>query len=427
ETNSQMLEMALNRIRQLSAHEIGHTLGIAHNFAASVNDLASVMDYPHPRATLNDDGTLNLENAYGNSIGEWDKRTVIWGYQDFPEGTNEEEALDDIIEETVDMGLLYISDEAARPPSGLHPYAHLWDYGSDPVSQLDLIMDIRSAALNQFGVRNIQHGRMLAQLEDVLVPIYLYHRYQTEATVKLVGGLDYSYKQRGDNQDGPEIVDADRQTAALDALLRTLDPDELMLSESILDLIPPRPMGISSTRENFRGYTSPALDPVAMAEAAAEHTASLIFNPNRAARLTLQAARNSDYPGFETVLRIVADATLLAEPTDGYAGSIQRAIDTAVLRNMIQLAANNDNAPDVASQIHHYLSELKEDLSEKTESIDHRIWHGHYLRGISMIERFQEDPGSVSVPPSPYIPPGSPIGSGQLQTGSLQSLLQCSF
>jgi hypothetical protein len=425
EPNPQMLDMALNRIRQLSAHEIGHTLGISHNFASSVNDLASVMDYPHPRATLHDDGTLSLDNAYGNSIGEWDKRAVIWGYQEFPDGTDEEEELNRIIEETVDMGLLYISDEAARPQSGLHPDAHLWDYGQDPVSQLDLIMDIRSAALNHFGERNIRTGRMMAELEDVLVPIYLYHRYQTEATVKLVGGLDYSYQKRGDNQQGPQIIDANVQTAALDALLKTLDPEELALPESILDIIPPRPMGISSTRENFRGYTSPALDPVAMAEAAAEHSASLIFNPNRAARLALQAARSAEYPGFESVLSTVANATLLSEPENGYTGSIQRAVDTAVLRNMIQLAANEDNAPDVASLSHLYLTNLKESLAEKAESTEDRTWKGHYHRGASMIERFLSDPGSVTLPPSPYTPPGSPIGSGE--PANVRGLLQCSF
>lgn len=419
----QMLEMALNRIRQLSAHEIGHTLGISHNFASSVNNLASVMDYPHPRATVQSDGTLSLEEAYDNGIGEWDKRTVIWGYQDFPEGSDEEEALNEIIEETVDMGLLYISDEAARPQSGLHPDAHLWEYGQDAVSQLDLIMDIRRNALNRFGERNIRQGRMMAELEDVLVPVYLYHRYQTEATVKLIGGLNYTYQKRGDNQHGPRIIDGSRQLQALDALLKTLDPNELALPESILDIIPPRPIGISATRENFRGYTSPSLDPVAMAETAAELTASLIFNPNRAARLTLQSARNPEYPGLETVLQSVAEATLLSEPASGYTGAIQRAIDTAVLRNLIRLAANDRSAPDVASAAHLFLDELKELLSERAGSAGDDTWRGHYLRESKMIERFQEDPESVSIPASPYTPPGSPIGSGQADNLHLQ----CSF
>ncbi|PWN07691.1 zinc-dependent metalloprotease [Rhodohalobacter mucosus] len=419
----QMLEMALNRIRQLSAHEIGHTLGITHNFASSVNNLASVMDYPHPRATVQPDGSLSLENAYGNAIGEWDKRAVIWGYQDFPEGTNEEEALNQIIEGTADMDLLFISDEAARPQSGLHPDAHLWEYGDDAVSQLNLIMDIRSSALNRFGERNIRQDRMMAELEDVLVPVYLYHRYQTEATVKLIGGVDYTYQKRGDNQHGPRIVDGGRQLQALDALLRTLDPDELALPESILDIIPPRPMGLSATRENFRGYTSPALDPVAMAETAAELTASLIFNPNRAARLALQSARNPDYPGLETVLHRVTDSTILSDPASGYSGTIQRAIDTAVLRNLIRLAANDRSAPDVASGTHLFLDELRESLASRAENAADTAWKGHYMMELQMIERFQSDPGSISIPPAPYTPPGSPIGS--VQPDNLH--LHCSF
>jgi hypothetical protein len=290
-----MLEMALNRIRQLSAHEIGHTLGIAHNFAASVNNLASVMDYPHPMATINPDGSLSLDNAYDIGIGEWDKRAVIWGYQDFPDHVDEVTALNEIITETIDRGFLYLSDEVARPQGGSHPYAHLWDYGADPVAQLDHILGIRRAALNRFGERNIREGRPMSNLEDVLVPVYLYHRYQTEATVKLIGGVDYTYNLRGDHQSGPRIVDSSIQNDALQALLHTIDPEVLALPEHLLELIPPQPARIPQTREHFQGYTAPLLDPASMAEVAADHTMSLIFNPNRSARLVLQHARDQTF------------------------------------------------------------------------------------------------------------------------------------
>lgn len=339
EPDPEMLEMALARIRQLSAHEVGHTLGITHNFAASTNDLASVMDYPHPRAIITENNELSLENAYDTGIGEWDKRAVAYGYQDFSDGANEQEELQTILEETVDMGLLFISDEAARPESGMHPAAHLWEYGSNPVGQLDHIMNVRRIALDNFSEEVIREGRSMAQMEDVLVPIYLYHRYQTAATTKLVGGVDYTYQIRGDNQYGPRPVEASIQTEALDNLMRTLAPDELALPESLLGLIPPRPMGISSTRELFRGYTDPALDPVAMAETAANLTSGLLLNSNRAARLVLQNARDESLPGLSDLFDTLFDNSVLLDPLTGYNGTIHRAVNTSVLRNAIQLAA----------------------------------------------------------------------------------------
>ncbi len=423
EPDPEMLEMALNRIRQLSAHEIGHTLGITHNFAASVNDLASVMDYPHPMVTVEDSESLSLANAYDIGIGEWDKRAVIWGYQDFPEDANEEEALEEIILETIDQGHLYLSDEVARPQSGSHPDAHLWEYGSDVVSQLDHILEVRRVALDNFGEKNIRMGRPMGNLQDVLVPVYLFHRYQTEATVKLIGGMDFAYQMRGDGQPGPAVVDADVQRAALDKMLKTLEAETLALPERLLDFIPPKPAGMSPTRENFRGYTSPAIDPIAMAEVAADHSASLIFNPERAARLTLQSARNSDYPDLHEVIREVIHNTILDDEIEGYLGSVQRAINVSVLRNLIQLADNRNASPDVQALTRMMLSQIQGHLADKAEDNSNMIWKAHYSEASSMIERFLMDVESFSVPPAPYTPPGSPIGSGVMNT----DLLMCEF
>jgi hypothetical protein len=423
EPDPEMLEMALNRIRQLSAHEIGHTLGIAHNFAASVNDLASVMDYPHPMVTVEDGESLSLANAYDIGIGEWDKRAVIWGYQDFPEGVDEEEALDEIIMETIDQGHLYLSDEVARPQSGSHPDAHLWEYGSDVVDQLDHILEVRKVALDNFGEENIRMGRPLGNLQDVLVPIYLFHRYQTEATVKLIGGLDFAYQMRGDGQPGPAVVDADVQRAALEKMLKTLQAETLALPEHLLDLIPPKPTGISTTRENFRGYTTPAIDPVAMAEVASDHSASLIFNPERAARLSLQSARNSELPDLHEVIMEVVHNTILDDEKEGYLGSVQRAINVSVLRNFIELAGNRNASPDVQALTRMMLSHVQGHLSEKAEGDSAMIWKAHYSETSNMIDRFLSNAESFSVPPAPYTPPGSPIGSG-LMNGDL---LMCEF
>jgi hypothetical protein len=310
------------------------------------------------------------------------------------------------------MGLLFISDEAARPQGGAHPDAHLWDYGSDPVAQLDHILDIRHAALNRFGERNIRMGRPMADLEDVLVPIYLYHRYQTEATVKLIGGVDYTYNLRGDGQKGPQIVDAAVQRSALDVMLQTLDPEFLALPEHLLDLIPPRPARIPGTREHFRGYTEPLPDPVAMAEVAADHAASLIFNPERSARLMNQSARNDNYPNLTDVTDAVLNATLLNDRHSGYLGSIQRGINVAVLRNLLNLAAHEHASPDVKSVTKMVIENLQMELSDLVFGSDEMVWNAHYRDLIRKIDRYLDDPSGFTTPPAPYMPPGAPIGSG---------------
>jgi hypothetical protein len=180
----------------LSANEVGHTLGLMHNYASSVNDRASVMDYPHPVVRVNRRGDIDLSEAYDNKIGEWDKVAITWGYQDFPPGTDEKKALDKIMSDAAKKGLQFIADRDARTPGGLHPQAHLWDNGKDAVVELGEVMKVRAKALEEFGEKNIRPGMPMAMLEDVLVPVYLFHRYQQEAVTKMVGGMYYSYAIR---------------------------------------------------------------------------------------------------------------------------------------------------------------------------------------------------------------------------------------
>ena len=234
-----MLAMALARIRQLSAHEVGHTLGIQHNFAASVNDRASVMDYPAPLANVDSDGRIQLNQAYADGIGEWDKYTIRYGYSDFPEGADEKISLNAIMDEYVEQGWHYITDNDARAAGGAHPMAHLWDNGEDVVQALELEMRVRQIALERFGSGNIRPFEPLALLEEVLVPLYLRHRYQVDAVSKLIGGVSYSYKLRGDRQELPEAVSSGAQRAALNALLTTVEPKSLALPKHIRTQIPP--------------------------------------------------------------------------------------------------------------------------------------------------------------------------------------------
>src|SRR5580765_1920962 len=243
-----MQQVVLARLRQLAAHEVGHTLGLQHNFAASTTDRASVMDYPAPLVKLGADGLPDLSDAYAKGIGEWDKVAIAYGYQDFPAGTDEHAGLDKILSDAFARGLRYLTDQDARVASASSSYTHLWDNGANVIDGLANLMKVRSAALARFGENNIREGAPMATLEDVLVPLYMYHRYQVEATAKLIGGEDYTFSLRGKGDANPQIISPEEQRRALRAVLSTLKPEALALPESVLRLIPPRPPGYPRTR-----------------------------------------------------------------------------------------------------------------------------------------------------------------------------------
>ena len=300
--SSQMVEMALARIRQLSCHEVGHTLGLGHNYASSVNDRASVMDYPHPRVKIKTDGSLDLSSAYDRGIGEWDKVSITYGYQDFPENINEKKELKNILNRAFSKGLYFLTDQDARPESSAHPLAHLWDNGKHPTNELERVMKIRSIALKHFSENKIPAGESLATLEEILVPVYMYHRYQIEACSKVVGGLYYNHSLRSDKQKSLKIVKPQEQRHALDILLSTLHPKNLVLNERILNMIPPRPPGYEENSELFPRYTGITFDPLRAAETVANLTVKLLLNPGRAARLIEYHSRDNKYPGLNEVL-----------------------------------------------------------------------------------------------------------------------------
>ncbi|HEY8411574.1 MAG TPA: zinc-dependent metalloprotease, partial [Pyrinomonadaceae bacterium] len=252
-----LMEMVLARLRQLAAHEVGHTLGLQHNYAASPVGRSSVMDYPAPWAKLGPDGVPELSDAYATGIGEWDKVAIAYGYQDFAPGTNESQMLDGILSGAFARGLMYLTDQDARPESSSSSVAHLWDNGRNAVDELGEVMKVRAAALRRFGENNIREGAPLATIEEVLVPIYMYHRYQVEAAAKVVGGQDYTFSVKGKGDRNPQIVAPDEQRRALAAVLDTLKPEALAVPDSLLRLIPPRPSGYPRTREDFRTRTQP--------------------------------------------------------------------------------------------------------------------------------------------------------------------------
>lgn len=409
-----MLDMALDRIRQLSAHEVGHTLGLAHNFAASTNGRASVMDYPAPKVTINPDSTLDLKDAYDTGIGEWDKVAVTYGYKDLSASPNKKRALEDIINNAIDDKLSFISDLDARPEGGAHPKAHLWDNGENAIDELKHIMKVRQIALENFTESNISSGTPMAKLEDALVPIYLYHRYQIEGTVKLIGGYDYSYNIRSDSQKGPEPVADSLQRKALEELLKTISPNVLKMPDKIRKLISPRPIGYQNSRELFNSYTDPVFDPLGAAETAASMTAGLLLNRNRAARLVEAKARNEENLGLGNLIEEIIVNTWKGTVSEGYESAIQNTVNHVILFHMMNLAADEEASPQVRAITNLKLESLREWMKiEAEERADTEQRVASLLFGYRTLQQFK-DKGEMFMPTEPLSPPpGSPIGSGK--------------
>jgi hypothetical protein len=406
-----LMEMVLARIRQLAAHEVGHTLGLMHNYSASTVNRASVMDYPPPTINLGADGVPDLSDAYAKGIGAWDKISITFGYSDFAPGTDEAAALNKIMNDAYTSGQRFLTDQDARPPSAASPYAHLWDSGANAVDELNRIMKVRAAALKRFGENNIREGAPMATLEDVLVPLYMLHRYQVEAAAKVVGAVDYSFALRGDALTPMKPVSPAEQRRALDAVLATLTPSALALPESLLRIIPPRPPDYPQTRENFRRRTSPAFDDLAPAEAAAVHTVSFLFDASRAARLVEYHAHDAQYPGFGEVLDRIFAATWKAPHASGYAAEIQRVVNETVLYDLMMLSADANAATQVRAIASLKLTELEKWLGGQMAGTQDEGWRAAYAFSADQIKRFQVDPKQFNLT-RPTVPPdGMPIGS----------------
>ncbi|NAY91120.1 DUF5117 domain-containing protein [Muricauda sp. JGD-17] len=397
-----MLEMALARIRQLSAHEIGHTLGFAHNFAASTNNRASVMDYPHPQLKLDGD-QIDFSNAYDTGIGEWDKITVAYSYMDFPDGADEKEAMIGILKKAQDDGLRYISDQDARPRGGAHALGHLWDNGRNASDELANVMELRKVAMDNFSIDNIRSHEPNSVLEDVFVPLYFFHRYQTEATSKLIGGLDYNYAVKGDGQRVVEPISASSQEKALETILMTLHADKIAIPKDKLGLFPPRAIGYQSTRESFKGRTGVSFDALSAAETAADMTLGLLLHPERASRLIQQKSMDKSQLGLEKVLDETIQESFGVAHKDSYWSQVQGTINYRVLYHLMNLAAHDKVHPQVNAIAIKSLKDLKTRLlsnGKSPVSVD----------TVRRIDDFLKKPSDFKVISAPKIPDGSPIG-----------------
>ena len=410
EETDPMLEMALARIRQLSAHEVGHTLGLAHNFAASVNNRASVMDYPAPLVTLAGD-SVSLDQAYDTGIGEWDTMAIRYGYAEASDGQSEADLLEDLIQARQDAGLLYITDRDARPGGAAHPKANLWENGDDMVQALEREMDVRRIALDRFDARTIRTGEPMAITEEALVPLYLRHRYQVQATTKLVGGVTYNYAIRGDDDAmHPERVEASRQHEALDALLATVSPEALAVPEIVREHLPPRPPGYPSNRELFPGRTGLTFDAYAPAEVAASMVLEGVVHPERAMRLVGQHDADDALPSLRSVLTTVTGQVWKNDvPTDAYHAELQRSVQQVWTDVLLQRAGHADVAPAVQARMTQHLRSLSDWLASTPGADAETQAHRAHVRDA--IERFLQRPHDADTPPAELdTPPGSPIG-----------------
>ena len=402
-----LYETALARIRQLSAHEVGHTLGLGHSYYDSSKGWVSVMDYPHPLETLNPDGTIDLSKAYEARIGDWDKVAIDYGYREFPNGANETPALAKILDDAWAADLRYFTNQ----DTDIHPRVEQWSNGTNQGDELTRLMKVRRAALNRLGEHTIRPGMPTVLIEEPLVPIFMYHRYAVEASASAIGGQDFVYAMRGDGRTPMEWVSGEAQRKTIDALTATLKPSELTIPKRILDLIPPRPPGYGMHRELFPRTTGEGFDPVNPGAIAADVTIGFVLQPDRAARMVAQYAVDQSLPGLGEVIDKLTRATFDAATSGTYEAEVRRATERVLVDRVMWLASAAPNAQvrAIASlKLQRLAARLRAEVGRAESDLAQ-----HTLMAAD-IKRFLERPVAEAqtqrwMPASPA-PPGAPIG-----------------
>lgn len=407
------VELALARIRQLSAHEVGHALGFEHNFAASSIGRASVMDYPAPLVRPDGDGGLDFSQVYGVGVGAWDRFTVKWLYTEFPDGEDETARLDDIVREGYAGGLRYVADSEGRSVGTGHPHGSVWDNGDDPVAMLEETMEVRRIALADFGLDAIKEERDSSALRSVIVPIYLYHRYQIAAAAKLIGGYQFDYARKGGGREQGAPVADDRQRAALAALIQTLDPAALDLSDQTLNLLTPEATSFGSftSSETFKSDTGAMFDLMRAADAAGAVTIGALLHSQRLARLIEIERRTPSALSVEDVIR--AMETQLFRTRSGRENNIAQVLQNRFVTTLIDMSAAKETPILVKARTNAYLKGLSGRLAPGLlEGASRDRAYRDWLRG--RIDYHLANPvEAAAMEPAAAIPPGSPIGSAE--------------
>jgi hypothetical protein len=400
---NRVLEMALARIRQLSAHEIGHTLGFAHNFTGSSNDRSTVMDYPHPTLKILD-GQIDYKDAYSTGIGEWDKVSVAYNYSQFLNEADENTSLKKIIENSFIDGHRFISDSDSRPLSGAHPKSHLWDNGENSIIELENLLTIRELALSNFSIDHIKEGENYSILEDRLVPMYFLHRYQLEAVVKLIGGLNYDYGVKGNIKYKVQPVKKLDQDQALKILLKCISPINLKIPKSLHSILGPRTFGNYRNRESFGSQLGITFDYLGIANSLSNSVISMILNPERSSRLVQHNSIYENQLSLNEVILQLINKTFKSKQMDSYSKSINEINQANVLKNLFKLGSSPNIYPQVRAIVFNHLDELNIWLNNKP-----KIKFSKYYQ--SQINTFMSQPILINPLKTKKIPDGSPIGS----------------
>jgi hypothetical protein len=401
-----LYQTALKRVRQLAAHEVGHTLGLGHNYYDSSKGWISVMDYPHPFETLNADGSVNLSDAYPQKIGDWDKVAINYGYSIQPPG-DEPAALARILDDAWKKDLIYLTNQ----DDDLNPRSDQWSNGVNQADELTHLMKIRRAALNRIGEHSIRRGAPMATVEEPLVPIFMYHRYAVESTASMVAGQDYIYGFRGDNRVPTKWESAANQRKALDALATTLRPAELTVPKAALDAISARPPGYGRHRELFPRTTGDAFDPLSPAMVASDVTIGFTLELDRAARMVAQHAVDPHLPGLEEVIDRLTRATFDAPTANSYEAEVRRAEERVLVDRVMWLATGSPNA-QVRAIATLRLSKL---MNRPAPAATDEGNQAAQMLLAADIKRFLDRPAEMMKPiPAPQAPPGAPIGEAPM-------------